>query len=39
MYAKSMDEEEAAEWLDGVLAGVGTNGKKKPAKKVAAATA
>jgi CarD family transcriptional regulator len=26
MYAKAMDEEEAAEWLDGVLAGVGTNG-------------
>jgi CarD family transcriptional regulator len=25
MYAKNMDEEEAAEWLDGVLAG---NGKK-----------
>jgi RNA polymerase-interacting CarD/CdnL/TRCF family regulator len=39
MYAKNMDEEEAAEWLDGVLAGVGTNGKKKTAKKVAAATA
>jgi CarD family transcriptional regulator len=39
MYAKNMDEEEAAEWLDGVLAGVGTNGRKKTAKKVAAATA
>src|SRR5437868_5934906 len=43
MYAKEMDEEEAAEWLDGVLAGVGTNGKKKkPAAKkkaVAGATA
>src|SRR5262245_14212337 len=39
MYAKNMDEEEAAEWLDGVLAGVGTNGKKKATKKVAAATA
>jgi CarD family transcriptional regulator len=40
-YAKRMDEEEAAEWLDGVLAGVGTNGKKKTAskKKAVAATA
>jgi CarD family transcriptional regulator len=40
-YAKRMDEEEAAEWLDGVLAGVGTNGKKKAAskKKAVAATA
>ena len=28
MYAKGMDEEEAAEWLDDILAGVGT--KKKP---------
>ena len=38
-YAKGMDEEEAAEWLDGVLAGVGTNGKKKKttAKKKAVA--
>ena len=27
MYAKGMDEEEAAEWLDDILAGVGT---KKP---------
>src|SRR5438445_4978385 len=35
MYAKDMDEEEAAEWLDGVLAGVG-NGNKKPAKAAAA---
>jgi CarD family transcriptional regulator len=26
MYAKAMDEEEAAEWLDGVLDGVGVNG-------------
>ena len=39
MYAKDMDEEEAAEWLDGVLAdssanGGGSNGRKKttPAK-------
>jgi CarD family transcriptional regulator len=40
MYAKNMDEDEAAEWLDGVLAGGGTNGKKKPAakKKAVAAT-
>ena len=29
MYAKDMDEEEAAEWLDGVLAGSGTNGSTK----------
>ena len=36
MYAKDMDEEEAAEWLDGVLAGVG-NGKKKTKAKAAAA--
>ena len=37
MYAKNMDEEEAAEWLDGVLAG---NGKKNgtPAKKPTTAT-
>ena len=26
MYAKGMDEEECAEWLDGVLAGVGGTG-------------
>jgi CarD family transcriptional regulator len=41
-YAKGMNEEEAAEWLDGVLAGVGTNGGKKKAaskKKAVAATA
>ena len=41
-YAKGMDEEEAAEWLDGVLAGVGANGKKKTTAKkkaVAGATA
>ena len=44
MYAKAMDEEEAAEWLDGVLTGVSTNGngakpaakKKAPAAKTAA---
>jgi CarD family transcriptional regulator len=33
MYAKGMDEEEAAEWLDGVLAGVGNGNKRTPAKK------
>src|SRR5438067_11614610 len=40
MYAKGMDEEECAEWLDDVLAGVG-NGKTRPAakKKAVAATA
>jgi CarD family transcriptional regulator, regulator of rRNA transcription len=27
MYAKDMDEEEAAEWLDGVLVGASANGK------------
>jgi len=31
MYAKDMDEDEAAEWLDEVLAGVGSNGTKKKA--------
>ena len=41
MYAKGMDEEECAEWLDGVLAGVGGNGMLRPAakKKAVAATA
>jgi CarD family transcriptional regulator len=34
MYAKEMDEDEAAEWLDGVLARGGK--KKKPTAKVAA---
>jgi CarD family transcriptional regulator len=39
MYAKQMDEEEAAEWLDGVLAS-GANGKKRStSKKTPAATA
>ncbi|HUH20367.1 MAG TPA: hypothetical protein VLZ09_00740, partial [Gaiellaceae bacterium] len=33
MYAKDMDEEEAAEWLDGVLA---RGGKKKTTAKVPA---
>jgi CarD family transcriptional regulator len=36
MYAKNMDAEEAAEWLDGVLAGV-SNGKKKSKAKATAA--
>jgi CarD family transcriptional regulator, regulator of rRNA transcription len=41
MYAKGVDEEEAAEWLDGVLAGVGERPtlKKKSKAKAAAATA
>ena len=30
MYAKQMDEDEAAAWLDDVLSGV-SNGKKKAA--------
>ena len=33
MYAKSMDEEEAAEWLDDILAGVGTPAKRSAAKR------
>jgi CarD family transcriptional regulator len=36
MYAKGMDEEEAAEWLDDILAGVGTS-KRGSKPKVAAA--
>ncbi|MGI8421807.1 MAG: CarD family transcriptional regulator [Gaiellaceae bacterium] len=40
MYAKGMDEEQAAEWLDEVLTDVGdTPGRKKPSKAKAAATA
>ena len=35
MYAKGMDEEEAAEWLDDILAGVGTS-KRSSKQKVAA---
>jgi CarD family transcriptional regulator len=31
MYAKGMDEDEAAEWLDGVLSDVGNGGKKRAA--------
>jgi CarD family transcriptional regulator len=38
MYAKQMDEEEAAAWLDDVLSGVGSNGKRR-AKATAGATA
>src|SRR5881392_4243821 len=37
MYAKGMDEEECAEWLDDVLAGVGNGKKKTTAKKKAVA--
>jgi CarD family transcriptional regulator len=33
MYAKGMDEEECSEWLEEVLQGTDTNGKKKPAAK------
>ena len=36
MYAKDMDEEEAAEWLDGVLVGANTNGGADGRKKTAA---
>ena len=36
MYAKAMDEDEAAEWLDGVLAGVGNGSKKKTKAAVTA---
>ena len=38
MYAKAVDEEEAAEWLEGVLAGNGEKPKKKSKAKAAAAT-
>jgi CarD family transcriptional regulator, regulator of rRNA transcription len=38
MYAKQMDEDQAAAWLDDVLAGMGANGKKRTVKpKVGAA--
>src|SRR6476619_7070161 len=37
MYAKDMDEEEAAEWLDGVLLGTSTNGSTNGRKKTTAA--
>ena len=39
MYAKAVDEDEAAEWLEGVLAGNGEKPKKKTKAKAAAATA
>ena len=35
MYAKDMDEEEAAEWLDGVLVGANANGRENGRKKTA----
>ncbi len=38
MYAKQMDEEEAAAWLDDVLSGAG-NGKRSRAKATVGATA
>ena len=38
MYAKEMDEDEAAEWLEGVLAGNGAKPEKKSKAKAAAAT-
>jgi CarD family transcriptional regulator len=37
MYAKAMDEDEAAEWLEGVLAGNGSAPEKKSKAKAAAA--
>jgi CarD family transcriptional regulator len=38
MYAKQMDEDQAAVWLDDILAGMGVNGKKRSVKtKVGAA--
>jgi CarD family transcriptional regulator len=37
MYAKDMDEEEAAEWLDGVLVGPSSNGSSNGRKKTTAA--
>ncbi len=36
MYAKDMDEEEAAEWLDGVLVGSSSNGRDNGGKNTAA---
>jgi CarD family transcriptional regulator len=38
MYAKQMDEQEAAEWLDGILAS-GANGKKRSSSKATATAA
>jgi CarD family transcriptional regulator len=38
MYAKQMDEDQAAVWLDDILAGMGANGRKRTTKpKVGAA--
>jgi CarD family transcriptional regulator len=37
MYAKGMDEEECAEWLEGVLTDTGNGKKKTTAKKKAVA--
>jgi CarD family transcriptional regulator len=37
MYAKDMDEEEAAEWLDGVLVGASSNGDSHGRKKTTTA--
>jgi CarD family transcriptional regulator, regulator of rRNA transcription len=37
MYAKDMDEEEAAEWLDGVLVGSSSNGASNGRKKTTTA--
>jgi CarD family transcriptional regulator len=37
MYAKDMDEEEAAEWLDGVLVDSGSNGSGNGRKKTTSA--
>jgi len=39
MYAKGMDEEQAAEWLEEVLAEVGPAKKKSAKTKATAATA
>ncbi len=39
MYAKGMDEDECAEWLEGVLADVDGNGKKSKPKSAAKTTA
>ncbi len=36
MYAKQMDEEQTHAWLDDVLAGVGTNGKRRAKARVGA---
>ncbi len=33
MYAKQMDEDQAAVWLDDVLAGMGANGRKRATKQ------